>query len=487
MARLAEVLDSLGGPRVLVVGDLIVDEYLWGAVDRVSPEAPVPVLRVERTENRPGGAANVAMNLQALGATTLCAGVVGDDTAGQRLINALRDRGIDTSAIVIDSTKTTTVKTRCIGGSQQMLRIDHENTRPMQDHRKQLLFESVVEHIGTVDLVIVSDYEKGTLSQGLLNAVNSLGRERGVPVLIGPKGEDYSKYRGCTAVMPNLNELALATSMPVTTDAEVCAAGQALLDLVDCDFMVVTRGELGMTLIQQPDLAPVHVRGHLREVFDVTGAGDTALATLGVAFANSGVALVDAVRLANVAGGLAVTSVGAATISPERLRYDLGGPSEASPKIVGLDELILRMRHHHEIHETVVFTNGCFDMFHIGHLETIRYAKSQGNILVVAINSDSSTARLKGPRRPIVNHDERADVIAALEHVDYVVVFDDDTPTRLLNSLRPDVLVKGGDYRADDVVGADIMATWGGRVAIAPARAGASTTQLVARIVGDQT
>ncbi|TWE07423.1 D-glycero-beta-D-manno-heptose-7-phosphate kinase [Rudaeicoccus suwonensis] len=486
MARLAEVLDILGNPRVLVMGDLIVDEYLWGVVDRVSPEAPVPVLRVERAENRPGGAANVAMNLEALGATTLCAGVVGDDTAGQNLTDTLRDHGIDTSAVVIDNTKKTTVKTRCIGGSQQMLRIDNENTRPMQNYCEQFLFESVMQHIETVDLLIVSDYQKGTLTQRLLSAVNSLCRERGVPVLIGPKGKDYSKYRGCTAVMPNLRELALATSMPVTTDAEVCAAGQAILGLVDCDFVVVTRGELGMTLIQ-PNLAPVQIRGHLREVFDVTGAGDTALATLGVTFATTGVPLVDAVSLANVAGGLSVTSVGAATVSPERLRYNIDGSSEKSPKIVGLDELVLRMRHHSEMHESVVLTNGCFDMFHVGHLETIRYAKSQGDVLVVAINSDSSTTRLKGPRRPIVKQEERSDVIAALEHVDYVVVFDDDTPTRLLNALRPDVLVKGGDYEVDDVVGVEVMAKWGGRVAIAPTRVGASTTQLVARIVDDQT
>lgn len=479
--RPMELLRSIGRPRIVVVGDVILDRYLWGTVDRISPEGPIPILQLEREEQRPGGAANVAMNLVALGADAACAGAIGDDIAGRLLVDVLKAAGVDVSAVVIDPSRPTPTKTRCIGGSQQqMLRIDRESSSAIAPHTGRELADRIDDQIAKADLVIVSDYAKGSMTGDVLAAAMSAARNRAKPVIVGPKGADFSKYRGCSAVVPNLKELAVATAMALSTDFDVVAAADALLKSIGCEFIVVTRGEDGMTLVRR-ERAPFHVRSRSRHVFDVTGAGDTALATLGLALA-SDASPDEAVHLANVAGGLAVKEVGVAAVTRAELLDDLGEAALRPAKIGTVHELMSRLRQHRDRRETVVFTNGCFDVLHVGHLRTLRHAKAQGDVLVVAINSDASARRLKGPHRPIVTQEERAEVLAALEDVDYIVIFEEDTPSQLLERLRPDVLVKGGDYQLDEVVGADLMTAWAGRISVAPVVAGVSTTELVKRI-----
>lgn len=477
-----ELLRSMGRPRILVAGDVILDRYLWGTVDRISPEGPIPILQIEREEQRPGGAANVARNLIALGADAACVSAIGDDIAGRLLVDVLEADGVDVSAVVTDPSRPTPIKTRCIGGSQQMLRIDRESASAIAPHTERKLANHIDDQVAKVDLVIVSDYAKGSVTGEVLAAAMSAASKLAKPVIVGPKGADFSKYRGCSAVVPNLKELALATAMPLSSDVDVVAAAGALLRSIGCDFIVVTRGDDGMTLVRREG-APLHIRTRSRHVYDVAGAGDTALATLGLALA-SNASPDDAVHLANAAGALAVTKVGVAAVTRAELLDDLGEEHGLRPAKIGTErELLPRLAEHRDRHETVVFTNGCFDVLHVGHLRTLRHAKAQGDVLVVAINSDASARRLKGPHRPIVTQQERAEVLAALEDVDYVVIFEEDTPSQLLERLRPDVLVKGGDYQLDDVIGADIMTAWAGRVSVAPVVPGVSTTELAERIM----
>lgn len=479
--RLTELLRGFGRPRILVAGDLLLDRYLWGKVERISPEGPIPILHVQREEERPGGAANVAKNLVALGADAACAGSVGDDPAARTLVEVMKADGIDTGAVVTDGAKPTPIKTRCIGGAQQMLRVDREKTSPLSKDAERELARKLEKQVAKSDLVILSDYNKGALTPAVLAAVIGAAKKHGKPVLVGPKGTNFSKYRGATAVAPNLKELAIATGMPVGSDAEIALAAVSLLKDLGCEFILVTRGAHGMSLFRN-GRAPMHVHARPRQVFDVAGAGDTAVATLGLALA-CGAAPEDAVKLANAAGGLAVTKVGVATVTRKEIMDDLAEEHELRPaKVRTVSEILPRLKEHRDRQQTVAFTNGCFDVLHVGHLRTLRYARAQGDVLVVAINSDASVRRLKGPERPIVGQNERAQVLAALEDVDYVVVFDQDTPVELLKKLKPDVLVKGGDYTSEQVVGADVVKGWGGRVVVAPLEKGVSTTELVKKI-----
>jgi len=483
ISHITELLRSFGNPRILVAGDLLLDRYLWGRVERISPEAPVPILHVSREEERTGGAANVANNLVALGARAICCGAVGADTAGEHLVDLMRRAGIDASGVVVEKAKPTPVKTRCIAQSQQMLRVDREMTIELSRAAEKELIGRLEKRIPKADLVLLSDYNKGALTPRVLRAAMRTGRAYGVPVVVGPKGTSYGKYRGCTGIAPNLKELAQATGMPVSTDAEIGAAAEALLHEVRSEFLLVTRGEKGMSLFR-PGRPPVHVAGRPRQVYDVAGAGDTSLATLGLALA-CGASQEDAVRLANSAGGLSVTKVGVATVSREEILEDLGEEHHARPaRIRTPAELLPRLAEHRDRGERVVFTNGCFDILHAGHVRTLRFARAQGDVLVVAINSDASIRGLKGPGRPIVPEGERALILAALEDVDYVVVFNEKTPVDLLRRIRPDVLVKGGDYGPDGVVGADLVKSWGGRVVVAPLEKGVSTTNIVNKIRG---
>ncbi|NUN48768.1 MAG: D-glycero-beta-D-manno-heptose-7-phosphate kinase [Candidatus Brocadiae bacterium] len=481
MSRLSELLRTLGKPRILVVGDLLLDRYLWGKVDRISPEAPVPVLNIVREEERAGGAANVACNLVALGASASLAGAIGPGAPGERLVGLLREAGIDTRGIVVDPGRPTPIKTRCIAQSQQMLRVDRELAAPLAKAAEKKLLRHLQQAVAKVDLVLLSDYNKGVLTDAILAAIMRAAKKHGKPVVVGPKGLSYDKYAGCTGVVPNLKELALATGLAVGTDAGVRAAASALLRDLGCGFVLVTRGDRGMSLFREGS-DPFHVPSRPRQVYDVAGAGDTSVATLGLALA-CGAAAEDAVRLANAAGGIAVTKVGVATVSRAEIQADLEEEHSTRPeKVRTATELVPVLAAARARGETVAFTNGCFDILHAGHVRTLHFARSQGDLLVVGINSDASVRRLKGAQRPIVPERERAAVLAALQDVDHVVIFGEDTPVELMALLKPDVIVKGGDYTADKVVGAAAVKAWGGRVAMAPLQKGASTTNIVEKI-----
>jgi D-beta-D-heptose 7-phosphate kinase/D-beta-D-heptose 1-phosphate adenosyltransferase len=481
-SRLLDALGRLRRPRVLVIGDLLLDRYHWGDVSRISPEAPIPILHVKREEYRLGGAANVARNAAAIGARVACAGVVGADPAARELHRLLRNSGIDARALVADRARPTPVKTRLIAHAQQMLRVDQEHAVPAAPAVERALL-GAVRRLGLVDLAILSDYHKGTLTPAGVRALVAHFRRRGIPVLAGLKRIPFAPYRGVTGASLNTSELGHAAGRPVRTDADVLRAGRALARSLGAAFVLVTRGEKGMTVVSRAG-APDAVASRAREVYDVTGAGDTVLAVLGVALAG-GVPLADAARLANAAAGVVVGKVGTETVTREELALDLAeGHAPHARKVVDARTLAARVAAHRKRGERVVFTNGCFDLLHAGHAQTLAFAKAQGDVLVVAVNSDRSVRRLKGPERPLVPQGSRATMLAALEAVDYVVVFDTPTPLPVLRAIRPDVLVKGADR--GEVVGAvrRFVDAIGARLVLAPVVQGFSTTGLVERIRG---
>lgn len=490
---------QVGPPRssapVLVVGDLICDHYVWGDVERVSPEAPVQILRWEREVNRLGGAANVALNLAALDCDVRIFGVVGNDREGRWLVRTLRRHGVDTEGVVFAHDRPTARKTRVVARGQQLLRIDREKVAPLarQDERT-LLFE-LQRLLPAAAGVICSDYAKGVLTEGVLAALIGsraapTGREapRAPLVLVDPKGRDFSKYRGADVLTPNAKELLEATSglnSPIDPQPDLAKRAAWLIRETRVGAVLVTRGAEGMDLFEAdgPRIQHTHVPVLQRhEVYDVTGAGDTVAAVLGMALCD-GLAMPDATRLANAAAGIVVATFGTAVVDRDALRQVMnGGLSPCRSKI--LSEAALRAR----VAETkargarVVFTNGCFDLLHAGHLHLLQRSRALGDLLVVAVNDDASVRRLKGPDRPFISQLSRAEMLAALRFVDYVTLFSADTPLRLIRLLRPDVLVKGADYTISEVVGRDIVESYGGRVERIPALPEFSTASLVEAI-----
>lgn len=497
---LIEQLDRLGRPRVLVVGDFMLDRYIWGKVERISPEAPVQILNVHTEDVRPGGAANVAANARALGTEVVCIGAIGADAAGKQLIAALRREGIQTTGLVAEPGRTTPVKTRLIAHNQQMLRMDREEILPLSPGFSRHLAQEARREIKRCNVVLISDYAKGSLSPELVRSIISDANKLAKPVLIDPKGPDFSKYHRATAITPNLRETELVTGLTVARGdtRSLRKAASQLLFTLELDFLLVTRGEDGVSLFERQQrtgkkpsrrrttaimdvnnrIVETHIPARARAVFDVTGAGDTVLATLGVAL-GAGMARKDAVRLANYAAGIVVGKVGTATTTREELRQELAEDHRVDAgKVLPLAVLIPLLRAHRLRSETIVFTNGCFDILHAGHVQLFRFAKSKGDVLVVGLNSDKSVRKIKGPGRPLNPERLRVEVLSALKDIDYIVVFDEPTPQRLIAAIKPDVLVKGEDWRGREVVGADIVRKGGGRIEFAPLLPGVSTTSI---------
>lgn len=466
---------------VLVVGDVMLDQYVWGEVDRISPEAPVPVLRATLRDEKPGGAANVAMNLAGLGACVTLVGFGGGDREQETLESLLADAGIEPLLTAIPDAPTTT-KLRILSGHQQMMRLDSEAAPAFSEADYQRLLERALAALPDLSVVVLSDYAKGVLSEAVCQAVIRAAHKRGVPVLVDPKSQSFARYRGATAICPNLKELAAATGESAANLDRLLSAGQALLPSLEVEFIAVTLGEKGIALLQRT--SRFHAPAVVRQVYDVSGAGDTVIAVLALAMA-CGVPIETAVQLANVAAGVVVGKVGTVPIQREEL---LGALSEEislrmDEKVLQLDRLLSRVTMWGSAGQRVVFTNGCFDILHIGHIRLLEEARRKGDRLIVGLNSDDSVRRLKGPLRPIVGEGERAQVLAALSAVDAVVVFDEDTPLRLIEAIRPDVLVKGGDYTEDAVFGAREVRAWGGRVELIPLAGDISTTRLIAKSV----
>ena len=466
--------------RVLVIGDLLLDRYLWGAVERISPEAPVPVVRVDHKTHAAGGAANVAVNLSALGCAVSVAGVVGADEDGRQLLELLQTAGIETTAVLSAPDRPTICKTRILGGQQQMLRLDVEKTGELSLELKKLLLSEIERQIPGCSAIILSDYGKGLLSDSVCQAIIRRAHELSIPTFVDPKGLRYEKYAGCDVISPNRLELAAATSTEAGDLELLLQKGQRLRSDLGVGHLVVTLSELGITLLE-PD--GIHRFPALaREVFDVSGAGDTVIATMGAAVA-AGMHLHDAIRLANLAAGIVIGKLGTVPISRDELLAGLasGGETSQVEKICTLETLSKRAAHWRVAGQRIVFTNGCFDLLHVGHLALLEQAKREGDCLVVALNTDRSVRALKGASRPIISEDARARIVAALPCVDAVVLFDEETPLNLIRAVRPNVLVKGGDYAEEEVVGANDMKSWGGKVTLIPIVEGSSTTAILKR------
>ena len=472
---------GFGQLRVLVVGDIMLDRYILGDVDRISPEAPVPVLRHVQRYERPGGAANVAMNLAGLGCKAYLAGFWGADSEQAELAKLVEAAGVDTLGVVSGSQPTIS-KTRIVGRNQQLLRLDIESRDAVPAVEEQRLLERAVELVGKVHAVVLSDYAKEALTAGLCEAVIRAARAAGVPVLADPKTPDFSKYSGATTVCPNLGELAAATGVASHRTEELLVAAKAQLEEHDFKFLTVTMSEKGIALLRR-DGTVFHSPARAREVFDVSGAGDTVIATLAASLAG-GLQMETAVELANVAAGIVVGKVGTVPIAQHELIAALTPSSglNAGEKMLDLERTRLRVAEWRASGETIVFTNGCFDLLHVGHITLLEDCRRFGSKLVLGLNSDGSICRLKGPSRPIVGERERARVMAALAAVDVVVLFDEDTPLELIRAIRPDVLVKGGDYTVETVVGHEYVIAAGGRVEIVPTVEGFSTSNIVKKL-----
>ena len=458
---------------VLVVGDVMLDRYWHGGTSRISPEAPVPVVKVEQIEDRPGGAANVALNIAALGAPALLVGVTGDDEAAASLSDRLQAVGVKTHFQRIVG-QPTIVKLRVMSRHQQLLRMDFE--QPFNTDAAALAVE-VEALLAGVKVLVLSDYGKGALKnhQVLIQAALA----KGIAVLADPKGKDFSIYRGVSLITPNLNEFETIVGHCVD-EAELVAKGARMMRELELGALLITRGEHGMTLLR-PDHAALHLPARAREVFDVTGAGDTVISTLAASLA-AGEELPQAVALANLAAGIVVGKLGTAAISAPELRRAIQREAGSERGVLSPDQLLLAIEDARAHGEKIVFTNGCFDILHAGHVAYLEQARAQGDRLVLAVNDDASVTRLKGPGRPINSVDRRMAVLAGLGAVDWVVSFSEDTPENLLREVKPDVLVKGGDYGIDQVVGADIVSAYGGEVRVLGLVANSSTTAIVEKI-----
>lgn len=466
---------------ILCLGDVMLDRFAYCDSERISPEAPVPVLLLQRTQSMPGGAGNVARNVAALGGNAILIGLVGQDAAGGELRALLAaDPGI-TDATVPGASRPTVCKTRYIAGHQQILRVDEEQNHPLDAAEQAALSAAAERAVPEVDAVILSDYGKAALSDAVIRAVMLRAKACGVPVYVDPKGEDFTRYRGASCITPNQKELALAARLPVAGDDEIVDAARKVLREAGAGAILATRSEKGMVLVEGS--GGVHVEAaRAREVYDVTGAGDTVIAALALACAG-GYALPEAMRLANTAAGIAVGKLGTATVELDELLLELARDVRDRQwhraKFYSIGEVETLVRRWKSRGLRVGFTNGCFDIVHAGHIALLAAARAQCDRLVVALNDDAGVRRLKGARRPVNRLADRSAVIAAVEAVDAVIGFAEETPIDLIRRLQPDVLVKGGDYTIEGVVGAEEVQRAGGRVVLVDLVEGRSTTRLI--------
>lgn len=475
------ILKTISDTKLLVIGDLLLDNYIWGKTTRISPEAPVPVVEVEREELRLGGAGNVVNNLLALGCRVAVASVIGDDDDGRKLLELLELQGVDVTGVLQAGLRTTSRKSRVLASQQQILRIDCESTSEISSVEQEKLLDYVKKQLPDVGAVLLSDYLKGVLVPGLLQQIIELCRAAGTPVIVDPKGADFSRYRGATLLTPNRREAEIATGTVIHDQPSLLQVGDALLQEQQLDALVLTRSEEGMSLFTINGVEHLPTEAH--EVFDVSGAGDTVVALIGAALA-VGEELRDAVQLANLAAGIVVGKLGASTVTvAELLKSYTRQQSLNDGKILPRKQLTSHLDILRATGKKIVFTNGCFDLLHAGHVKYLQQARQLGDLLVLGLNSDNSIRRLKGEKRPLLEQTERAQILAALDCIDYLVVFGEDTPLELLQSVRPDILVKGGDYRPDEVVGKELVESYGGRVELIEFVDGKSTTNIVERIL----
>lgn len=481
-AVLLSAVDAFRRIKVAVVGDFILDRFVRGVIERISPEAPVPVFHGRGESLALGGAGNVVANIVSLGGTALPVAAVGDDVSGQTLLSMLAGEGVDTSGIVRTAGRTTSTKSRFSALNQQVLRFDQEEVRPLAADERAGVLSAFAAALAAADIVVLSDYGKGVLLDGIAAQMIALARAAGKPVIVDPKGRDFSRYAGATVVTPNRKELGEAVGRPVAEDGEIVAAARELIARHGFNCLLATRSEKGISVVCAEEAR--HIPTLALEVFDVSGAGDTVVAAFALGL-GAGLDLFDAALVANASAGVVVGKHGTARLSPDELvtalfRDDATQHSLRSVVDLPTADLIAAAWRRQGL--SIAFTNGCFDILHAGHVSLIQQARATADRLILGLNSDASVRRLKGAGRPVNTERDRALVLSALAAVDLVVIFEEDTPLALIERLRPDVLVKGSDYTVETVVGADIVLKAGGRVVLAELVPGRSTTNTIARI-----
>ncbi len=461
---------NINSCQIAVVGDVMIDAYIWGSCNRISPEAPVAVVNNKEQTYTLGGAGNVVRNLEALGAKVVLFSVIGDDKNGKILEDNLNTK----SFLIKDSTRVTTKKTRIMASKQQVLRIDEEITTPIKSDIANKLFKEIEKNIESFDAILISDYAKGVVTKELCSNLINLAKAKNIPILIDPKGEDYSKYKGATLLTPNKKEASIATNLELDSKESIYKATKYLKRSLNLEYGLITLSEDGIAILDKEfEIIPTQSR----EVYDVTGAGDTVLAALGVAIANK-VDIKSACKFANAAAAVVVAKVGSATATIEEIKsFSKDNSFDIEDKIISWQEAKKIVKNKKDSGKKVVFTNGCFDILHRGHAFYLKEAKKLGDILIVGLNSDESVKRLKGKSRPINSQDDRAYLLSALESVDYVVIFNEDTPYNLIKEISPNILVKGADYKGKEVVGSDLV----DEVKLIEFVEGKSTTNIVNR------
>lgn len=480
--KLLKIKDAFNTARVLCCGDIMLDRFVYGTVNRISPEAPIPVLSIDRETNMLGGAGNVVRNVAALGGTPVLNTVVGDDPAGATIKELLKDGGVSSSDMITVRNRTTAIKTRYLAGNHQLLRADNEVLKNIEKATVKKVIASVKKAMKTCGSLVISDYGKGVLVPGVIAGIIDAAHRAGKPVIVDPKGSDYGRYQGADLVTPNKAELAEAVGHALNADCDIIDAARSLVMQYDLGAVLVTRSHEGMSLItSEGDVT--HLSAEAREVFDVSGAGDTVVAAIATAMA-AGATLIDAITISNICAGVVVGKSGTAACYASELSSAINHQSlsDTESKIHELEPLLNQVRQWRDAGITVGFTNGCFDLLHMGHISLLKQSAQACDRLIVGLNSDTSVTQLKGPDRPIQSEMARATILAALSDVAGVVIFDDETPFNLINAIKPDVLIKGADYKVEDVVGADIVQGWGGKVVLVDLIEGHSTTSMVARI-----
>lgn len=476
-----ELIKNIKTKKILVIGDIMLDNYYYGKSTRISPEAPVPILLQKDNKKVPGGAANVALNLRRANQNVTIMSVIGDDVEGKELLKILHSEKIDTSLIIKDNDGCTIVKNRFIGqNNMQMFRFDQEINKHISDNNNNLLMKLFENKIDDCDLIIISDYNKGLLNQNNTAKFIEIANKHGKKVLVDIKEPNYNKYKGAYLIKPNLDELSQITNLTIQDENDILVAARELKKNTDCQYVLVTRGKDGMSLLINNEIKNIECVS--KEVYDVTGAGDTVISYLAVGVANN-FDLSDSVTISNYAAGVKVSKMGTYGVKPEDIiDYIIDSNNILdSDKIITIDKLekILETKRTKKI----VFTNGCFDIFHVGHLRYLKESSKQGDLLIIGVNSDSSVKRLKGKNRPIVPELERMELLSSLSFVSYVVMFDDDTPYEIIKRIKPNIITKGGDYAPENVVGKDIVEENGGKVVILPLVENKSTTNIIDKIL----
>jgi D-beta-D-heptose 7-phosphate kinase/D-beta-D-heptose 1-phosphate adenosyltransferase len=482
MDKIKKYLPELAGKKVMVLGDLMLDEHIWSKVSRISPEAPVPIADVVKITHVPGGCGNVAANVAALGGVPYLVGILGRDSSGEKLVRALERQNVSTSNLIIDAGRPTILKSRIIAASQHVVRVDREDRTVISPAVTRKLIKKLQELAPKMDAIIISDYEKGTITKEICQTLIKLARKHKKPLAIDPKGYDYAKYRGATVITPNLREAAIASRTVIVDDKSLSLAGKTLLKTAGTDCVLVTRGKDGMTLFERQGGAS-YIPAIPREVFDITGAGDTVIATLSLALA-AGAPIKPAAILANLGGSIVVGKIGTAVCTRDELELAIEGREPVAQKIKARHDLAAISKNLKAEGARIVFTNGCFDLLHLGHVRYLREAKKLGDILIVGVNSDDSVTALKGPDRPYIHELERAEILASLECVDFVTIFHELRPDNVIKLVKPDIHVKGGDYKAADLPEKKLVEALGGKVVVIPPIKGRSTTNIVAKILG---